>query len=179
MKLHPYLTVLAVISAACLSACASVPQPTGAAVTPAAVSLDHYSGTWLEIGRHPMMITDNCVAGFTTYLPTAMPGQINVLDGCHQDTPSGKLKTIKGQGALLDAGTTNARLKVSYPFFITFNYWVLYEAPDHSWFISADPQMKNLWIYARKAPSPEARAVMVAKAAELGYDTAQLEFPAQ
>jgi len=79
---------------------------------------------------------------------------------------------------LADAGGANAKLEAHYPFFITWNYWVLYESPEHDWFISADPKMKNLWIYSRTVPSPEARAVMVAKARELGYDVTKLEFPA-
>lgn len=143
------------------------------------VRSSHYKGTWLEIGRRPMWITDGCVAGYTTYRPGTRPDQILVEDGCREGTPSGKLKTIKGRGTLVDAETTRAKLRVRYPFFITFNYWVLYQSPDRDWFISADPQMKNLWIYARKAPSKAKLKVMVDKASALGYDVRQLEFPAQ
>jgi apolipoprotein D and lipocalin family protein len=139
----------------------------------------HYQGTWLEIGRRPMAITDGCVAGYTTYTPTAYAREIMVEDGCHEGTPSGRLKSITGRGELIDAGTTNARLKVRYPFFIVFDYRVLYQSPDHSWFISADPQMKNLWIYARAVPSTRQRAVMVKTAKSLGYDVGLLEFPDQ
>lgn len=144
----------------------------------ASVPLGHYDGTWLEIARRPMGLTDGCVAGFTRYSPGKKPGEFLVEDGCHKKTPDGDVKTIHGRGELLDAGGANARLRVHYPFFITWEYRVLYEAPDHSWFISADPKMKNLWIYARTVPSPEQRAVMVAKAADLGYDVGLLEFPA-
>ena len=165
-------------SLALLAGCASVPTGSSAPKTAEAVPMSHYSGTWLEIARRPMMLTKNCVAGFTTYGPGAKAGEIAVEDGCHQDTPSGKLKTIKARGILHDAGSDNAKLEVRYPLFITWNYWVLYEAPDHSWFISADPAMKNLWIYTRTVPSADALAVMVAKAKSLGYDTNQLEFPA-
>ena len=176
-KFHLFAAGIAI--AASLSGCAGLPQPSGAARYPATIGPEHYSGTWLEIARRPVMITDNCVAGYTTYTPGKTAEEIGVEDGCHMATPAGKLKTIHGRGMLADAGTTNARLRVHYPFFITFDYWVLYEAPDHGWFISADPRMKNLWIYARNAPSAQARSAMVAKAAELGYDTTQLEFPAQ
>lgn len=161
-----------------LSGCAAMPAGPSQLKTAEAVPMSHYSGTWLEIARRPMMLTKNCVAGFTTYGPGARPGEVAVVDGCHQDTPSGKLKTIKARGILHDAGGDNAKLEVRYPLFITWNYWVLYEAPDHSWFISADPAMKNLWIYTRAVPSADDLAVMVAKAKALGYDTTQLEFPA-
>ena len=161
-----------------VSACATV--PVGAALhTAEAVPMSHYSGTWREIARHPMTLTNGCVAGYTTYSAGAAPGKIAIEDGCHDKTPAGKLKSIHADGTLLDAGGANARLKASYPFFITYNYWVLYEAPDHSWFISVTPDMKNLWIYTRDIPSAEALKLMVAKAQALGYDTSQLEFPAQ
>lgn len=160
-----------------VSACATVPA--GAALhTAEAVPMSHYSGTWREIARHPMMLTNGCVAGYTTYTPGAKRGSISIEDGCHDKTPNGKLKTIHADGVLLDAGGANAKLKASYPFFITYNYWVLYEAPDHGWFISATPDMKNLWIYTRDVPSADAFKTMVAKAQALGYDTSQLEFPA-
>lgn len=160
-----------------LSACATV--PVGAALhTAEVVPVSHYSGTWHEIARHPMALTDGCVAGYTTYMP-AGSGKVAIEDGCRDKTPSGKLKTIRATGTLEDAGGANAKLTARYPFFITFRYWVLYEAPDHSWFISATPDMKNLWIYTRDIPSADALKPMVAKARELGYDTSQLEFPAQ
>lgn len=169
-----YLTIGATLL---LSACASMPSADKAPKT-AAVPMSHYSGTWLEIARRPMWLTNGCVAGYTTYSAGGTPGEVAVEDGCHKDSPAGRLKTIRGKGTLTDAGGDNARLRVQYPLFITWNYWVLYEAPDHGWFISADPAMKNLWIYARKVPSAEDRAVMVAKAKALGYDVGQLEFPA-
>ncbi len=169
-------TVIA--AALSLSACATM--PVGAAMhTAEAVPMSHYSGTWHEIARHPMALTDGCVAGYTTYAPGSAPGKITIEDGCHDKTPTGKLKSIHADGTLVDAGGADAKLTAHYPFFITYHYWVLYEAPDHSWFISATPDMKNLWIYTRDIPSPEALKPMVAKAQSLGYDTSQLEFPAQ
>ena len=143
----------------------------------AKVPSSHYSGTWLEIARRPMWITDGCVAGFTSYRTGNSPKEIEVLDGCHEGTPSGRLKTVRGKGHLLDADTNRAKLRVRYPLFITYNYWVLYKSPDKSWFISADPRLKNLWIYARRPPTSHQLSIMVRKARSLGYDVSKLEFP--
>jgi apolipoprotein D and lipocalin family protein len=164
-----------------LSFAALVSPPTLASAEPAVVHVykNHYRGTWLEIGRRPMWLTDGCVAGYTTYRPGPRAGQIMVEDGCRDGTPSGKLKTVKGKGELLDADTARAKLRVRYPLLITFDYWVLYEAPGHDWFISADPEMKNLWIYSRRVPTKSRLSVMVRKAKSLGYDVRKLEFPAQ
>jgi apolipoprotein D and lipocalin family protein len=146
---------------------------------PVAVGMDHYRGTWLEIGRRPMWLTDGCVAGYSTYKPGKAPGEIQVEDGCRVGTPGGRLKTVDGDGRILDLGHGNAKMRVRYPFFITFNYWVLYKSPDKAWFISADPKMQNLWIYARAVPSKGKLKVMIRKASQLGYDVRKLEFPAQ
>lgn len=143
------------------------------------VGLDHYRGTWLEIGRTPMFITDGCVAGYSTYRRDKSTGDIAVEDGCRVGTPKGRLKTVEGNGRIQDPGSSNAKMRVRYGFLITFDYWVLYKSPDKSWFISADPQMSNLWIYSRTVPSKASLRRMVRKASELGYDVRKLEFPAQ
>lgn len=154
--------------------------PASAAALPAVVKvgMDHYRGTWLEIGRTPMFLTDGCVAGYSTYSRGKAPNEVFVEDGCRVGTPKGRLKTINGSGSIDDFGSTNAKMRVRYPLLITFNYWVLFEAPDKSWFISANPGMTNLWIYSRTVPSKARLQRMVRKASELGYDVRKLEFPA-
>lgn len=152
--------------------------PVWAKPKPIAVGLDHYRGTWLEIGRTPMWLTDGCVAGYSTYRPGKERDEVAVEDGCHVGTPKGRLKTVEGKGRILDLGSTNAKMRVRYPLFITFNYWVIYKSPDKSWFISANPGMTDLWIYSRTVPSPTKLKTMVRKASQLGYDVRNLEFPA-
>lgn len=143
----------------------------------AQVGPDHYRGTWLEIGRTPMFLTDGCVAGYSTYRKGKTADQVIVEDGCYVDTPKGRLKTVSGTGKIEDFGTANAKMRVRYPLLITFNYWVLYKSPDKSWFISANPSMTDLWIYSRTVPSKARLQRMVRKASELGYDVRKLEFP--
>jgi apolipoprotein D and lipocalin family protein len=140
-----------------------------------------YTGTWYEIGRRPMSLTDGCVAGGTTYTPQGGE-QVSVLDFCHKGSPSGDLKTIGGPAHIVDPGT-NAKLHVSYRFFGIFpiprDYLVLERADDYSWFISADPSFHDLWIYTRNPHPTQAEiAPLVARAKALGYDTGLLEFPA-
>ncbi|QFY61144.1 hypothetical protein FZ934_12440 [Rhizobium grahamii] len=143
------------------------------------VGPDHYRGTWLEIGRTPMLLTDGCVAGYSTYRKGKTADEVIVEDGCRVDTPKGRLKTIRGKGRIEDFGTTNAKMRVRYPLLITFNYWVLYKSPDKTWFISANPSMTDLWIYSRTVPSKGHLKQMVLRAGKLGYDVRKLEFPEQ
>ena len=160
----------------------AVAAPAGTLRTAANVDASRfYKGTWYEIGRRPMSLTDGCVAGGTTYTPQG-GGQFQVLDFCHSGSPSGELKTIGGPAHITDPGT-NAKLNVSYRVFGIFplqrDYWVLEHASNYSWFISADPTFHDLWIYTRNPhPSKAAVASLVARARALGYDTQQLEFPA-
>jgi apolipoprotein D and lipocalin family protein len=141
-----------------------------------------YSGLWHEIGRHPMALTDGCVAGATEY-HLKSPTTLDVNDTCHDKTPDGKIKAIGGPATILDPGE-NAKIHVSYRFFGPFrvgvDYWVLDHADDYSWFISSDPTFKNLWIYTRDPDiSPQLRQSLVERARSLGYDVSKLEFPAQ
>lgn len=139
-----------------------------------------YSGLWHEIARRPMAITDGCVAGATEYKRDA-GGAIEVLDSCRMGTPAGELKTIGGPGRILDPGT-NAKLRVDYRLYgfipVTRDYWVLDRANDYSWFISADPEFRDLYIFSRDPQIGEAqRRRLVGRARALGYDVSKLEFP--
>lgn len=174
MKLHLMLAIRVALLAAFLSGGAGT---LSAAPRVVKVGPDHYRGTWLEIGRTPMFLTDGCVAGYSTYRQGKAKDEVSVEDGCRMDTPDGRLKTVRGNGKIQDFGSTNAKMRVRYPLLITFNYWVLYKSPDKSWFISANPSMTDLWIYARAIPSKTKLQRMINKASELGYDVRKLEFP--
>ena len=132
----------------------------------------HYSGQWLEIARRPMLLTRDCVASTTDYTPRP-DGGIDVLDACYRD---GKRVQIAGRGEILDPGI-QARLKVTYNPLIVWEYQVLHRDPAGAWFISSDPKFRNLFIFARKRPTEAEQKAMVEKAAALGYDVSQLEFP--
>ncbi len=140
-----------------------------------------YGGTWYEIGRRPMALTNGCVAGGTTYTPRG-GDRVDVLDFCHAGSPTGALKTIGGPARIVDPGA-NAKLHVSYRLFgfvpVARDYWVLARADDYSWFISADPSFHDLWLYTREAhPTAAEIAALTARAKALGYDAGLLEFPA-
>lgn len=159
-------------------ALALLAAPAASLAAPAPVTRDpvdaaaHYSGQWLEIARRPMMLTRNCVASTTDYTPRA-DGGVDVLDACYRD---GKRVQIAGKGEILDPGT-HARLKVAYNPFVVWEYQVLYRDPSGGWFISSDPKFRNLFIFARQRPTEAEQKAMVEKAAALGYDVSQLEFP--
>lgn len=165
-----------------LAGCASLePSPNASRAVVAVDPAKFYVGTWYEIGRRPMVLTNGCVAGGTTYTPKGGDA-VQVLDYCHQGAPDGPLKTIGGPARITDPGA-NAKLRVHYRLFgfipIVRQYWVLARADDYSWFISADPTFHDLWIYTRDPqPSPTLVSDLVGRARTLGYPTERLEFPA-
>lgn len=98
-------------------------------------------------------------------------------------SPRGELKTVGGPGTILDPGF-NAKLRVDYKLYgfvpVQREYWVLDRADDYSWFISADPTLRDLYIFTRDPEiGPTQRKRLVARAAALGYDVSKLEFPEQ
>lgn len=174
----PFIALSLLALMGCATTSPSTPPPGLATGIDAA---RFYSGTWYEIGRRPMSLTDGCVAGGTTYTPQG-GNRVKVLDFCYSGSPTGKIKTIGGPARIVDPGS-NAKLHVSYRFFgfipIPRDYWVLERADDYSWFISADPRFHDLWIYTRSPRPTQAEiARLVVRAKALGYDTSLLEFPA-
>ena len=168
-------SIFALVGCATLDPSASTLHP-----SPMVDAARFYTGTWYEIGRRPMPLTDGCVAGGTTYISQG-DNRVRVLDFCRAGAPAGKLKTIGGPARIVDPGS-NAKLHVSYRFFgiipVPRDYWVLERAEDYSWFISADPSFHDLWIYTRNPRPTQAEiAPLVARAKALGYDTSLLEFP--
>lgn len=141
-----------------------------------------YSGSWVEIARHPTKLTASCVDGGISYA-VVNPSRIKVSDYCHADKPDGKLRSISGTGMIRDPGF-NAKMHVTYEFkgFIPIgqDHWVLDHADDYSWFIQADPSFENLWIFTRDAHvDPALLKELVGRAKAFGYDPARLEFPAR
>ncbi|PTS91230.1 MULTISPECIES: lipocalin family protein [unclassified Caulobacter] len=136
-----------------------------------------YSGRWLEIARTPMFITDGCVAGATNYEFNGKD-RVSVRDTCEVGAPGGKEKVIEGRGELLDPGTL-AKLRVRYPFLITWDYWILDRDDDYQWFIAGDPKLKRIFIFTREVPSAELKTSLTRKVEALGYDMSRIEFPAQ
>ena len=141
-----------------------------------------FTGQWIEIGRRPMKLTDGCVAGGTRYTPVDRT-HVDVLDTCHEKTPSGKVKSIGGPATITDPGA-NTNHHVDYKLLgflpVGRDYWILDHDDAYSWFISSNPKFTDLWIYTRTTrPDPALIKSLSDKARSMGYDVSKLEFPAQ
>lgn len=132
-----------------------------------------YKGTWLEVARRPMWITDGCIAGTTSYVRGAQPNRVHVRDACRKGNEE---TVLNGDAEILDPGV-NSRLMVRYNPLLSVEYNIVDHAKDYSWFIETSPTLDNVFIFTRKIPSKKALAALVGRVRHLGYNTSDLEFP--
>jgi len=141
-----------------------------------------YTGTWYEIARTPMKLTDGCVAGTTAYLPGSN-GQVIERDACQMGTPAGKEKEIQGPVDFLNPGQ-NTKVAVHYTVYwiipITRTYWMLDRGTDYRWFIMSNPALTQISVFTRSPrPDPGTVADLTARVQALGYDSKKLEYPTE
>ncbi len=168
-----------------LTGCATAGQDQGAMAPQPLKPIDAsrlYTGTWYEVARTPMHITDGCVAGTTEYLQNSS-GALIERDACRMGTPAGKEKSIQGPVRILNPGPNN-KIVVHYTVYriipISRTYWLIDHGDDYQWFMFTNPAFTNVSIFTR-APQPGAARIgeLTARLQSLGYDTTKLEFPAE
>jgi len=139
-----------------------------------------YTGTWYEIGRTPIFLTDGCMAGTTIFFHDPA-GDLVERDACHKGSPAGPEKVFKGV-AHIDNPGENTKLTVNYKLYgfipVTQNYWMLDHGDDYGWFIVSDPALTHVDILSRNPrPSDAQVAYWKSLVAGFGYDPAKMEFP--
>jgi apolipoprotein D and lipocalin family protein len=139
-----------------------------------------YTGTWYEIGRTPIFLTDGCVAGTTKFYTNAS-GNLVERDACHKGSPAGPEKIFKGIVQIDNPGE-NTKITVHYKLYgfipVTQKYWMLDHGQDYGWFIVSDPSETHVDILARDPrPSDAQVAFWKSRVVALGYDPSKMEFP--
>lgn len=160
-----YLVFLLAISAGLSASAQDARRP----VDPARL----FKGTWLEVARRPMWITNGCIAGTTSYAHASGSNQVNVRDACRKGS---EVTVLEGVAEILDPGV-NSRLMVQYNPLLSVEYDIVDHAPDYSWFIETSPTLNNVFIFTRRRPTAKQLAFLVNRVRLLGYETSDLEFP--
>jgi apolipoprotein D and lipocalin family protein len=175
-RLIPLILISGVAIA--LTACATLQRgPVGNPAVPQpvkTVDLNRYAGLWYEIGRYENGFERDC-EGVTARYTVRDDGLVGVQNTCRQGDVAGEEKIVEGTAKVV-ADSGNAKLKVSFfgPFYVG-DYWVLDRADDYSWSIVGEPSGRYLWLLSRTAqPSAEARATIMNRVRELGYDVAMV-----
>ncbi len=112
------------------------------------VDLAKYMGKWYEIASFPQRFQKGCVASAATY-SLREDGKVTVLNECRDKTLDGKLRTAKGKAWVVDK-RTNAKLKVSFFWPFSGDYWIIDLGPDYEYAVVGHPKRNYLWILSRK-----------------------------
>ena len=138
-----------------------------------------YAGRWYEIARLPNKLQADCQAPTSDWARRG-DGGYSVVQTCRVGSPSGPAKVWRAAGRIIDA-IHNAKVRVGFfGGFIHQDYWIVDHGADNSWCLMSTPTSKYLWIMSRRPVMASAqKAALVARARNLGYDTARLIYDQQ
>ncbi|MFO7607435.1 MAG: lipocalin family protein [Desulfurivibrionaceae bacterium] len=137
------------------------------------VDLERYAGEWYEIARYPNRFQRDCPAGKATYtlLPT---GKVEVLNECYDREYQSVLRSVKGRARVVDPDS-NARLKVTFFWPFSGDYWIIGLGDDYQYAVVGHPDRKYLWILSRRPDmSAELYSQITADLKKQGYDPERL-----
>jgi apolipoprotein D and lipocalin family protein len=137
------------------------------------VDLTRYTGLWYEIGRFQHRFQERCVGSRATYTLRS-DGKIAVLNECHEGSFSGKIRTAKGIARVVDK-KTNAKLRVSFFWPFSGDYWIIDLGRDYEYAVVGHPDRTYLWILSRTKKMDETLYQDILVRLETkGYDTTKL-----
>ena len=136
------------------------------------VDLNRYVGQWFEIARYPNRFQKVCAADTTAEYTLRKDGKIDVLNSCRQSDQ--KIKRARGTARIFDK-QSNAKLKVSFFWPFSGNYWVIDLDPDYRYAVVGEPDRKYLWILSRTPSLDEQTySAIIGKIRAAGYDPSKL-----
>jgi apolipoprotein D and lipocalin family protein len=101
-------------------------------------------------------------------------GKITVLNQCHDKSLSGPLRKVKGKAWVVDK-KTNAKLKVSFFWPFSGDYWIIELGNDYEYAVIGHPERKYLWILSRtKTMKDDLYESILSRLRAAGYDTSKL-----
>ena len=136
------------------------------------VDLNRYLGKWYEIARYPNRFQKGCVGSRATY-SLRDDGKISVLNECYEEGTD-KLRQAKGKAWIVDK-KTNAKLKVSFFWPFSGDYWIIELGKDYDYVVIGHPDRKYLWILSRtREMRDELYNDILARLKLFGYDPSLL-----
>jgi len=138
------------------------------------VDIQRYMGTWFEIAKLPQRFERGLVGITATYsiLPS---GKVRVVNKGYKGDFNGSTRTAQGRATVVDA-RTNAKLKVSFFWPFSGNYWILELGIDYEYAVVGDESRKYLWILSRTPQMDEAVYNDLLKLVQAkGFDISKLE----
>jgi apolipoprotein D and lipocalin family protein len=138
------------------------------------VDVKRYMGTWYEIAKFPQRFQKGLVGVTATYSPLPN-GKVRVINSGYKEDFNGKLKTAKGKAWVVDTAT-NAKLKVSFFWPFSGNYWILGLGKDYEYAVIGEESHNYLWILSRTPQMDKAvYNELLKRVQEKGFDISKLE----
>ncbi len=142
------------------------------------VDFNRYAGKWYEIARLPNRFQRDCASNTTATYMLRPDGKITVVNECRK--ADGVQKSAKGTARVTDAKGPNTKLKVSFFWPFSGNYWIIDLDPEYRWVVVGEPGLDYLWVLSREPRMDEALyGKMVERAKQQGYDVGKLMKTAQ
>jgi apolipoprotein D and lipocalin family protein len=142
------------------------------------VDLKRYAGLWYEIARLPTRYERDCEAVTAEY-HLQPDGTLRVRNTCRRKSLTSPEESATGTARVADR-RTNAKLKVSFFWPFTGDYWILDLEGDYQYALVGEPKRENLWILCRHPHLERSiRDKLVAKARTLGFPVEKLIFTPQ
>ncbi len=136
------------------------------------VDLARYAGKWYEISRLPNWFERACVSDTTATYTLRPDGKVHVLNTCRKS--DGTMKSAKGTARTID-GEPNTKLKVTFFWPFSGDYWIVDLDPDYQWVLVGEPKRNYLWILARTPKLDQALYERILKrASEEHFEVARL-----
>jgi apolipoprotein D and lipocalin family protein len=136
------------------------------------VDLNRYTGKWYEIARYPNRFQRDCEGNVTASYTLRSDGKIRIVNECRKQ--DGRGKSAVGTARVVDR-KTNSRLKVTFFWPFSGDYWILALGPEYEYAVVGEPSRKYLWILSR-SPQMEERLYqdLQKKITAQGYDITRL-----
>lgn len=162
-----FLAAIALFAKAATVAVAQAKPKTLATVP--AVDLKRYVGVWYEIARLPNRFEKDCAANVTATYTQRSDGKIEVINECQKS--NNVMKRSKGTAKVV-ANSGNAKLKVTFFWPFSGDYWVLDLGQNYEYAVVGEPSRKYLWILSRTPQmDDELYQQLLSRAAAQGFDT--------
>lgn len=142
------------------------------------VDLERYAGKWYEIARLPNRFQRGCTGNVTATYTLRPDGKIQVLNQCRDER--GRTKSARGTARAAGKGEPNTKLKVTFFWLFSGNYWIIDLDPGYRWAVVGEPRRRYLWILSREPQlDDETYQGIVERAAAKGFDIHRLIRTAQ
>lgn len=110
------------------------------------VEVERYMGKWYEIARYPNSFQSGCCSSTAEY-SLRDDGRVDVINRCI-NCETGEEEQQAGVARVVDP-ETNAKLKVTFFWPFSGDYWIIQLSEDYSYAVVGHPKREFLWILSR------------------------------